>query len=1371
MSVIIILNDLFLLSRGKKFMFKKPYSIGLDIGVSSVGWVCLTPQYEILKHQGRYAIGTREFTSAETAEERRLKRGTRRRYNRRIKRIQLLQQTLQPLFSDDPGFFIQHEEKEKHFWRNSNDFRNNSLSETLGYLGMNKRQYPTIYHLRHALMSINQKFHPRLIYLAIHHLTKFRGHFLNENKRWTVSQNATLQDNLRIYFSLLNEYAYEIDLADDRLTKIERILKNQMITSNDKRNKLKKLIGKDLHHPITLLVGLKTEPAKLFPKSDHISVYEEGSLSIHFSGGDYTEAHEKLTDEEKAIVDQAHIIYQTVNLFELLGNASCVSEAKVRDYDQFSEDLEFLKNIFNKYLGMDVYREFFITQRKHWTTFKQTHDKKVLSKFDRFLKDKKNYGETFYRDVEKQLEKLLNENSIKSEKDTEKIKKALNRLKTNRFLPKQRTYLNAAIPYQNNVYEAETILKKQQQFYPEITDEMIERVKQIISFRIPYYIGPLVKNDGQSEFGWLTRKKSDVPVLPWNMDVVVDRSSSAEKFIQRMTSYCMYLTDEKVLPKHSLLYQRFEVLNELNGLQIRSSYEEANRRHRLPKEVKQWILNEIFTKRKNVTLNYLKEALKKHDEYKYIIIDHNTDSMKEIHGTQKENAFGTSLSSYIDMSRIFGGIDETNIEMVEEIIYWITVFEDKQIVELKMKERYPEISSEQIKQVLNLKYAGWGRLSRKLLDGIPTDKSNNKTIIEIMEDESLVFMEVLSTEKYNLPERISELNRVSDYEMKKIKYEDIANLQGSPAIKKSIWQAILIVEELVDLFGEPEHIMIEFSREDQRNKVPNLSRKSQIEKLAREVSREEKALKKFLMEQSKHKEEAYRDQRLLLYITQGGKCMYSGTQLELARLHEYHIDHIYPRSFVHDNSIDNLALVKYEMNTLKGETKMPLEIIPETEKFKRKMCWRKLKENGLISEKKYFRLLKEEFTDQDKERFFARQLVETRQIIKHVKDLLEERFESTKIHTVNASIVAKLRSHTNVRKIRELNNKHHAIDAALTATIIQFIINEYGHNFLDFSFKYQHVQKKWRDSFVQFGKEFFLFSQLAKSKKFHHFKTGELITGNQYLHMLNDEIPWQTTKKIGTEEAAFYKETLHSPKQKTSPRYISSKLKHGVYDEMKTECTYLISFIEEDARGNIKKKSDFVDLYVIEKYQQRGISNADLAIYLAKKIARGKVLDAKIHTKIEKYQLIEINKNPFYFVSARELHNGKQLILPKNTLQKLYRALDMKENEGLEVKFLRETFNEIANVVNKQYGVFLPEENRNKILSYHDEINDFDSFLNGINELFKTTSASAARSTRFGYRFSRVGERPPHKVKFIHQSITGLRRRKPKSFRHELWSL
>ena len=71
--------------------------------------------------------------------------------------------------------------------------------------------------------------------------------------------------------------------------------------------------------------------------------------------------------------------------------------------------------------------------------------------------------------------------------------------------------------------------------------------------------------------------------------------------------------------------------------------------------------------------------------------------------------------------------------MIEDIIYWITVFEDKDIVKRKINKQYADrLSAEQLKKILKLKFKGWGRYSSKLLNGIKGDMGT--TIIEMLED-------------------------------------------------------------------------------------------------------------------------------------------------------------------------------------------------------------------------------------------------------------------------------------------------------------------------------------------------------------------------------------------------------------------------------------------------------------------------------------------------------------------------------------------------------------------------------------------------------------------------------------------------------------
>src|SRR5699024_4279100 len=550
--------------------------------------------------------------------------------------------------------------------------------------------------------------------------------------KWTNSnENIDTTDYLQKFFEMLTEIGYTgLDSVNKKmLTEIKYTLESKEYTSSDKRNKIKNLIGKEISEPISLVLGLKSTVFKLFPNSENAINYREENLKLSFNDTEFTEVYEKLTEEEKLIIDLSNQLYQYILLNDLLSGHSCVAEAKVDSYDQFRNDLNFTKEFYNEFLGEKAYRDMFITTRQQQTEFKNSRNKKVLCIFDRFLKDF-SYEEKFYKELKKNFESIKT-NPNASNRDIQSITKILERLENNEFLQKQRSQLNAAIPHQNNEYEAAEILNNQQKFHPEISKDMIQKVKQIISFRIPYYIGPLIKTQNENDFGWAVRKQENEHILPWTIDDIIDKSQSAEKFIQQMTSYCAYLTNEKVLPKHSLQYEMFEVLNELNSIQIRPEYELSHKKFRLTYDEKAWIIDNIFKKYKNVTHSLFKRELK-NSPFKEIILNPETDELKQIYGTQKEDKFGTSLSSYITLSSIFPVLEEQDFSMLEELIYWITTFEDKEIIKLKINEKYSYLSDSQITKVIRLPFTGWGRLSKKLINELPADVNNNKTILDLM---------------------------------------------------------------------------------------------------------------------------------------------------------------------------------------------------------------------------------------------------------------------------------------------------------------------------------------------------------------------------------------------------------------------------------------------------------------------------------------------------------------------------------------------------------------------------------------------------------------------------------------------------------------
>ena len=66
-----------------------------------------------------------------------------------------------------------------------------------------------------------------------------------------------------------------------------------------------------------------------------------------------------------------------------------------------------------------------------------------------------------------------------------------------------------------------------------------------MTFRIPFYVGPLNNAHQKEGYAWVVRREKG-KVYPWNFEQKVDLEKSAEEFILRATNKCTYLKKEEV---------------------------------------------------------------------------------------------------------------------------------------------------------------------------------------------------------------------------------------------------------------------------------------------------------------------------------------------------------------------------------------------------------------------------------------------------------------------------------------------------------------------------------------------------------------------------------------------------------------------------------------------------------------------------------------------------------------------------------------------------------------------------------------------------------------------------------------------------------
>lgn len=656
---------------------KEKYNIGLDIGVGSVGWCVTDEEGNILKKGNRNMWGSRIFNEANTAKETREFRSSRRRLNRRKQRINILQSLVnEDMEKEYPNFFQLLRESSLNFddkieSKNILGKKYNLFSENMNTDVDFFHKFPTIYHLREYLIKTKEKVDFRLVYLAIHHIIKYRGNFLYEGE--FTSNSSQIDEKLNNILNYLNE-TYNIKLKKDT-EEVFSILSKNNISKAEKKDMLincwdfDKTEKQILVNIINSFLGYTFDINKIFETE-----IEKNKITFSKEVENEEEIKNEL-QENSSIYESMNDIYSWFILQDILKGKTYISEAMKEKYEKYEKDLKLLKKVYKTYFAEEYNSMFRKYDKVNYVSYNGKSSGKTY---------KKCAPEEFFSMLKKKIDTLPEECIEK-----EKIRKDL---EDNNFLRKINVTENSAIPHQLHQKELEKILENQSKYYKVLEDNK-ENIIKLFSFRIPYYVGPLSKEKGK--WSWVIRKNSGT-IRPWNFNKIVDEDATAEEFIRRMTNKCTYILSENVIPKQSLLYSKFCVLNELNNIRV-------NNKH-LSKDTKEKIIKNLFQKKKKVTKKMLINF------YKIEGIE-----VKNIEGLQDGENFMSNMASYIDMEKILGNVTEENYEQCEKLIYWITIFEEKKILKRKIRNEYKELTDEQINKLIKLRYTGWSRLSRKLL--------------------------------------------------------------------------------------------------------------------------------------------------------------------------------------------------------------------------------------------------------------------------------------------------------------------------------------------------------------------------------------------------------------------------------------------------------------------------------------------------------------------------------------------------------------------------------------------------------------------------------------------------------------------------------
>ncbi|WP_311696326.1 type II CRISPR RNA-guided endonuclease Cas9 [Sneathia sanguinegens] len=1003
---------------------KREYYLGLDLGTSSVGWAVTDEEYNLLRFNKKDMWGSRLFDEAKTAKERRIFRANRRRLERRARRLELLSEIFEEEIKKvDENFFRRLYESNLHKEDKSIDFEYPLFNDE-NYTDKDyHKEFPTIYHLRNDLCKENKKFDIRLIYLAIHHILKNRGHFIFEGQKFSDIKNF---ENL---FKETSEFLekYGVSTEDIDVKELEEVICNNK-SKTEKKNNIKNILKKNLNKEflevfLTCSIGSKVSLNKVLGIEEELKI--ELSKVIY---EDKRSEYEAILGDDIELIDYCKKIYDFIILKNILKDSENISEFKVRQYEIHKEELKNLKYLFRKYLTKKDYFNFF-TSRNEKGNY-ATYVNSTMYHGNKNVKEKMCTIEDFNKEIKKYIKKMKDNIEDSDKNIFDDINK---KLEENKFLDKLRIRDNGVLPYQVNETELRKILENQGQFYQFLLNKTNGKeydILKLLTFRIPYYVGTT-----KGKFSWLSEEdiKNKEKITPWNFNEKIDIENAGMKFISHMTNKCSYLKSEDVLPKQSLIYQEYILLNELNKIRVDRKY--------LSLQLKNEIVNELFKKVQKVTLNKFKSFLLK----KQAIID--KDSIEGI-----DNEFNSTLSSYVKLYRIMNDKLETNEgeNFVERLIYLKTIYGKTTKFILKvLRQEFKEyieknIGEEKLNKIVKIEFDGWGRLSRKLLLNISFEdirdgkKQRFENILEALRTTNYNFMELMSN-KFNLIEKIEEFNKKDNNSEKFNIYDYVNELYVSPSIKRPIIQAYKLAMEIKKInCADPKKVFIEMARGGGEKGKKTEKRNAKIKKYYEEFKKDENyklIIEKLNEELQKYNDNRLRQKKLFLYFMQLGKSMYTGEKIDLDELlnsNKYDIDHIIPQSKIKDDSFNNIVLVEKEINSHKNDS----DFIDESIRNRMKGFWYVLLTKEMITKEKYNRLMRNTlFSTEELSGFVARQLVETRQSTLEIKKLFESIFPNTEIICVKAGLVSDFREQFEIIKVRELNDTHHAQDAYLNIVV------------------------------------------------------------------------------------------------------------------------------------------------------------------------------------------------------------------------------------------------------------------------------------------------------------------------------------------------
>lgn len=1018
--------------------------VGYDIGITSVGWALIGKdgdKYNLIED------GSVLFDEAVEASEARISRSARRNRRRKTWRLDQLKDAF-----DDFGVIKKSELALKGYTNFSATHKTNKdgelgLDKSLEAIDFNK--FPTIYHLRQY--ALENKVSKRELFLCLQNIVKTRGHFLLDGKVDFLSGKNV--DKELIVEDICNILIANFDLEDNQELKdiisnrVECILKKQKVADIKDFEDIENVIcnfvlkfvqdkgfKKEFNHILDARYA-DIDLDESFNKFKVSEIYKEGQLAI------------VVPETFTSIFDNLYNIYNNINL-QLQLNDDYITQGEHIDYicqlDALSHDMvvelnsivrEQLKDSSSVKLG-DVVEQYLFEHE--------------------YNTDEENIEEFIKKEINSRIQ--FNKTTVKnafSEKDR-KLFKADTEISD--ILPLDSIKNNVTHNFPNGLYvkEALDILNEQG-----ITDnEFINVIKEVVSAKIPYYMGPITNNREQSKNSWLEYANDEPKKMKYSYNYMkekglFDEEKSIENWKNAMISHCTYLPDKFALPKESFIMQIFSILNELNNFKVRDEDERT-----LTKDEKIKVLNEIFLNEK-----YKGKTVKCSDIEELLNIKN--------YGSKKGNydSFNNKLTLYFEIVKVAPHLkiedfekeviyEKDKLNTIEEIILDLNLLDDtaNKFNKFIDKSKNYNFTDTQANLLSNLNTTKFGSISRELiLDYNIEIDGESKTMLEWLlesdkEQMGILTASNLSTDKYA---RLLDSNG-HKLDLSLLVENGKSRLPISRTVLKALNVCMKVHNKITQLYGTPKKVILETTRE-----LKDFSEQSV--KCETRAKNNEKLLDAFLKTKVNDRTNIYKtlnkeqdiykaiderecdkklQKKIELYIRQEGIDLISMEKMNIDDIvkhpDKYHFGHIIPRAYG-DNSDNNMILITEDSNEQQGD-RLPLEYFRAEDNAQEQefiKVVKRLFNNKVISKKKFDNLMLE--SQEQVIGFIGQNLSDTRYIISEFSSILRafHKEDDTVVTPIKAQLNSIYRRAFDFVKIRDFGPQHHAHDAALAIIINQ----------------------------------------------------------------------------------------------------------------------------------------------------------------------------------------------------------------------------------------------------------------------------------------------------------------------------------------------